>query len=493
LRDDAREAGPEEQPKRGIAMSAAEAPKSEQIQANVAAALSRLRGELGAASSPVASATPIPMPKLGAETGPAEEVPDPLHLVQLPAGPVRMPETTGAVRPFEPILNAVSAASAPSNDTDPKTEPTKPDLFGRLRADPSLATDRAAAAAIINANEEAKPDSQPDLLSGMEVPPAPPPPLGSFDAEDEDDGRGRRMRNRLLVLVALVVIGGGAAWAWISSHRAPDGPVPVIAADTTPEKVKPEDEGGMQVPNQNVQILDNMNGGQSTAEQQQTVMPPPEQPVSPPTTETTDQATAEAQPPAVSDTKPAETAPTPPAITDQAPPPVVDAPAIPSVSAPEPGQTAATATPAPVVPEPQPQTATPAPAESTPAPATTAEKPAEPAPAPAPVAETPKAAEPTQTAATPTAPAQPSVAPTAGGNARIQLAAVKSEALANDQWAKFQKAHPDLLGALTLNVQKVTVNGGTLYRIQAGPLSKAQAKDLCVKLKAQKQDCIVAK
>jgi hypothetical protein len=464
-------------------MSAAEAPKSEQIQANVAAALSRLRGELGAASSPVASATPIQMPKLGTEQ--PEPLPEPL-----PAGPVRSMDTPGTsvVRPFEPILNAMSG-SLPSNDSDPaQAEPTKPDLFGRLRADPSLTTDRAAAAAIMNANE-AKADSQPDLLSGMEVPPAPPPPLGSFEADDEVNGRGRRMRNRLLVLVALVVIAGGAAWAWISSHRAPEGPAPVIAADTTPEKVKPDDEGGMQVPNQNVQILDNMNGGQSTAEQQQNVLPPPEQPVAPPTTETTDQANAAPQAPAITDAPKPEPAPTAPAITDQSAAPSVAAPAIPSVSAPEPSQTAAA--PTPIVPEPQAQQAAPAPAAATPAPATTAEKSAEPAAAPVPAA--PKTAEPTQTAAAPTAPAEPKVAPTAGGNARIQLAAVKTEALASDQWAKFQKAHPDLLGALTLNVQKVTVNGGALYRIQAGPLTKVQAKDLCTKLKAQKQDCIVAK
>jgi hypothetical protein len=468
-------------------MSAAEAPKSEQIQANVAAALSRLRGELGAASSPVASATAIPMPKIGAEPAPIEPIPEPL-----PAGPVRTMDTTGtsAVRPFEPILNAMSG-NLPSNDSDPaRTEAPKPDLFGRLRADPSLTTDRAAAAAMINANE-AKSDSQPDLLSGMEVPPAPPPPLGSFDAEDEVNGRGRRMRNRLLVLVALVVIGGGAAWAWVSSHRAPDGPAPVITADTSPEKVKPEDEGGMQVPNQNVQILDNMNGGQATAGQQENVLPPPEQPVAPPTTETTDQANAAPQAPAITDApKPVEPAPTPPATADQSAAPSGDA-AIPSVTAPEPGQTAAA--PAPVVPEPQTQQAAPAPAEATPAPATTAEKPAEAAPAPAPVAAAPKAAEPTQTAAAPAAPAEPSVAPTAGGNARIQIAAVKSEAAAKTQWAKLQKTYPDLLGALTLNVQKVTVNGGNFYRIQAGPLSKTQAKDLCTKLKAQKQDCIVAK
>ena len=482
-------------------MSAAEAPKSEQIQANVAAALSRLRGELGAASSPVASATPIPLPKVGAEPVPPEPAPapEPVALTPLPAGPVRTPETTGAVRPFEPILNAMSAGNAaPSNDSEPaKLEGAKPDLFGRLRADPNLATDRAAAGLIIDAGE-AKPDTQPDLLSGMEVPPAPPPPLGSFEAEDEVNGRGRRMRNRLLVLLALVIIGGGAAWAWVSSHRAPDGPVPVITADTTPEKVKPEDEGGMQVPNQNVEILN----GQSTTAEQPAVLPPPEQPVAPPTTETTDQANAEPQAPAITDAPKPEPAPTPPATTDDssAAAPSVAAPSIPSVSAPEPSTTAATPTPAPVVPEPQTQQAEPAPAEPTPAeptpapaPATTAEKPAEPTPAPAPAAETPKPAEPTQTATPPAAPAKPAVAPTAGGNARIQLAAVKSEALANSQWAKLQKAYPDLLGALTLNVQKVDKNGATLYRIQAGPLSKTQAKDLCTRLKAQKQDCIVAR
>jgi len=465
-------------------MSAAEAPKSEQIQANVAAALSRLRGELGAASSPVASATPIPLPKTGAEPVPAEPlIPEPL-----PAGPVRT-ENTAAVRPFEPILNAMSAGnsnSAASNDSAPMhtegapMEAAKPDLFGRLRADPSLTTDRAAAAAMLNAGE-AKPDSQPDLLTGMEVPPAPPPPLGSFEAEDEVNGRGRRMRNRLLVLVALVVIAGGAAWAWVSSHRAPEGPVPVIAADATPEKVKPEDEGGMQVPNQNVEILN----GQSTTAEQPAVLPPPEQPVAPPTVDTSDAANAVSQAPAITDAPKPEPTPTPPATTDAAP-------AIPSVSAPEPGQTASA--PAPVVPEPQTQQAAPAPAEQTPA--ASAEKPAEPAaastakapePTPAPKAE------PTQTAAVTTAPAKPSVAPTAGGGARVQLAAVKSEALAKSEWAKLQKAHPSLLGSLTLNVETVDRNGSKLYRIQAGPLTKAQAKDLCTQLKAQKQDCLVAK
>jgi hypothetical protein len=473
-------------------MSAAEAPKSEQIQANVAAALSRLRGELGAASSPVASVTPIPMPKtppIGSTGGEPAVEPEPMILAPLPTtplpvGPLRMTDierpTTG-LRPFEPTLNAAVGSTASNDSEPPLEEAPKPDLFGRMRPEPTLSAERAAAS-------EAQSDNQPDLLSGMEVPPAPPPPLGAFAADDDEvNGRGRRMRNRLMVLLALAVIAGGAAWAWVASHRTAEGPVPVITADATPEKVKPTDEGGMQVPNQNVQILDNMNGQAAGTQQQETVLPPPEQPVAPPSTETTDQANAAPQAPAITDT-PSPTPEPAPATTDQSAAPSVAAPAIPSVTAPEPGQTAAAA---PVVPEPQPQQAAPAPpaAEPTPAPAATA-TPA----APTELAPAAPKTEPTQTAAAPTAPATPAVAPTAGGTARVQLAAVKSEALASAQWAKMQKAHPDLLGALTLNVEKVVKSdGSTLFRVQAGPLSKAQAKDLCGKLKAAKQDCLVAK
>ena len=93
-------------------------------------------------------------------------------------------------------------------------------------------------------------------------------------------GRGRRMRNRLLVLLVLVLILGGGAYAYLKSQHS-TGPVPVITADASPEKVKPADEGGMQVPNQNVQILDTMNG-QAVDQGQPQVLPAPEQPVAPP-------------------------------------------------------------------------------------------------------------------------------------------------------------------------------------------------------------------
>jgi hypothetical protein len=503
-------------------MSAAEAPKSEQIQANVAAALSRLRGELGASSSPVAGTVQKAVPKSPTEPGEPS-------LGPLPAGPVRLSEpgrSGNVIRPFEPPVTASNPtqaaaptptqtpmpapAAAPAVAASPSVEPApKPELTAEPVALPGLFARREPVLSANPADKAAAPltidhDPQPDLLSGVEVPPAPPPPLAALESEDEVAGRGRRMRNRLLVLVVLIAILGGGAYAYLKSQHA-TGPVPVITADTSPEKVKPADEGGMQVPNQNVQILDTMNG-QSGDQSQAQVLPAPEQPVAPPAAN--DAATAEA--PAATPA-PAPANDNAPVVTDQ-PVPTVPAPPVPTSSTPAPAVSDLTQTQEaqPQAQEPQaqpqaqsqPQAAEPQPAAETPKPAETQQAATQPAaPAPAKTTEAPAASQPaaqapaptkTQTAAAPAA--APTVQPAVGGNARIQLAAVKSEALAKQQWAKFQKAHPDLLGALTLSIQEVTVNGADYYRIQAGPLSdKAAAKDLCSKLKAQKQDCLVAK
>jgi hypothetical protein len=493
-------------------MSAAEAPKSEQIQANVAAALSRLRGELGASSSPVAgtvqraavpkSPTDLSEPTLG----------------PLPAGPVRLaePERIGnVIRPFEPHLAAAAnpapvapdipmpsmpmAAARPAPAPEVVAEPIPmPGLFARR--EPTLGgaslNDKASEKLTIDA------EPQPDLLAGMEVPPAPPPPLSALESEDEVAGRGRRMRNRLLVALVVVLVLGGGAYAYLKSQHS-TGPVPVITADSSPEKVKPADEGGMQVPNQNVQILDTMNG-QTSAQDQAQVLPAPEQPVAPPAANdatNTDTSSAAETPAPANDNAPV--------VTDQ-PVPSVPAPAIPTASTPAPAVSELSPTAEPQE-SAQAQSTQPQAAEQSQPAAETSKSaqaqqaaPAPQAAAPAKTAEAPKAAEPvapavtpnpakTQTAAAPAA-ATPTVQPAVGGSARVQLAAVKSEALAKAQWAKFQKAHPELLGALALSIQKITVSGADYYRIQAGPLSdKNAAKNLCAKLKAQKQDCIVAK
>jgi hypothetical protein len=394
-------------------------------------------------------------PSLGALSAASMRNVEPMRIAE----DARIP---GAIRPFEPTLGA--ALDSPSFDTPafdspaPENKASAPaqkpllDMFGARRAEPATNTE------------------QPDLLAGMEVPPAPPPPLSALSDDSEYDAGRRKRRNRMMAMVAVLVILVGAGWIYLR-NKPMEGPPPVITADTTPEKVKPADEGGMQVPNQDVQILDNMASGQSNAgdENKATVMPAPEQPIAPPAAELSEPAGAAPTAPTVT-----ETAPTPPpapatdtATTENAAPSVA-APAIPAVTAPEPG---AAAPPAPIA-----QSAAPEPAPAAPA-ETAVTKPAD-----------------TQTAAAPANPpaATPTVLP--AGSVKVQLAAVKSESAAKAQWAKLQKSYPALLGALSLNIEKTVKNGTDYYRIQAGPLNdKAKAKQLCAQLAAQNQACIVAK
>jgi hypothetical protein len=61
------------------------------------------------------------------------------------------------------------------------------------------------------------------------------------------------------------------------------------------------------------------------------------------------------------------------------------------------------------------------------------------------------------------------------------------------EWVALQKAHPDLLGSLSLTIERVDKGAsGIFYRLQAGPLAdKAAAKQLCTSLKHKGQDCLV--
>ena len=57
-----------------------------------------------------------------------------------------------------------------------------------------------------------------------------------------------------------------------------------------------------------------------------------------------------------------------------------------------------------------------------------------------------------------------------------------------------QKLHPDVLGALSLHVERFEKSASEVfYRIQAGPIQdKAAAKEICAQLKQKNQACIVA-
>src|SRR5689334_15379435 len=152
-----------------------EPPRPDQIQANVAAALSRLRGEL-APTPPVGATGPVP-------AAPGEPAAEP----QLDVGP-----TLSAP---DPSMALGTANPAPAGD--PLDTP-----FARMTG--------------------LKLSEQPDLLTGIGTP----PPLADIaDAEAEAAHRRRRFRNRLIAGGVLVLALAGF-WYWTSGSDGGNEPVP---------------------------------------------------------------------------------------------------------------------------------------------------------------------------------------------------------------------------------------------------------------------------
>jgi len=108
-------------------------------------------------------------------------------------------------------------------------------------------------------------------------------------------------RSRLRRLLPLVVIGVsvGAFGAMLLHYRAAPPPLgstvalPLVQADPRPTKVKPEEPGGLQVPNQDKEVYERL--AQSGEPTQERLMQPPERPVErPPAPEPAAQAPAAA-------------------------------------------------------------------------------------------------------------------------------------------------------------------------------------------------------
>lgn len=348
-------------------------------------------------------------------------------------------------------------------------EPTATASAGRRPVLP----ERAAPTGVIGSGGDSRERVRPSVAgSGVDDPddswldqPARPNPGGRRYAdlpenevvwEDDSERRGLLLPFGIAAM-ALLIFGGILWWVYSSGGDEAGGPLPVIVAEDGPIKVKPAEEGGLEVPDQDKLIYDNLaEHGEETAKVEQ-ILPGPEEPVTPPPLATT---------PGVAEPAPLS------AIEEGAP----DAPvgAAPFSSAPEPAPPAAS-TAAPEAPAAVEQAATPPPSAE-PGATTPAQE------AAAPAAETPEPA-----------PVAPS--PAAGGGWKIQLAAVKSDTGARQEWSRMQKAHSDLLGDMRLTVQRADLGDkGIFFRIQAGPLpDRTTAEDVCAELKAAKQACLVVK
>lgn len=91
-----------------------------------------------------------------------------------------------------------------------------------------------------------------------------------------------------------------------------------------------------------------------------------------------------------------------------------------------------------------------------------------------------------------TKPAAGAGAVAATGNKMVQLGAVRSEADAKAEWQRLAKKYPSQLGSLTFSVQKADLGAkGVFWRVRGGPVSSDVGADICGKLKASGQSCIV--
>ena len=100
------------------------------------------------------------------------------------------------------------------------------------------------------------------------------------DRLDEFAAPRRRWPTAVLTGAVMAVFAGGL---WFFSHQGghqptvpgPGGDVPLIRADNQPMKVKPDNPGGMPVPDQNVSVYD----PKPAAAHVEKLLPPPEQPM----------------------------------------------------------------------------------------------------------------------------------------------------------------------------------------------------------------------
>ena len=278
-------------------------------------------------------------------------------------------------------------------------------------------------------------------------------PLRDYDEREEgfelvgeerdydEERRERRFPKVLLSVLAMAVFAGGLWFAYHEGARhAGAGPggdgIPLIRADRSPDKVKPDDPGGMKIPNQNASIFSEKPGVPNI----ERLLPPAEKPLPRP------EPTAVAAPSSAPLRATAPHLAAPRAAAQQAalpPPPAIAAPAAPRNEA-------------------------------------KTERHNEPR------RNEPPAAGPTERQETYAA---------LGGKVQVRLGSLRSPEAARAEWHRLQHETPDLLSRLhAVAVRTDLGDKGIYYRIEAGPFSDAAAAErLCSALKQRNFGCLLAR
>jgi len=272
------------------------------------------------------------------------------------------------------------------------------------------------------------------------------------------DRPGSRLRLAALglVVVAVLAVVGWVGASLLNRGAQVGGEVPLIAADPTPVKQRPEEPGGDTVPNQGMLVYGTINP-EPEAEVVERLLPPPEEPEPLPV-----------EPAGV--TPPAETVEPGEGVASGEATGDVAGAGEPAAATSDAGEEDGIASlleesqaemPAEAVPETE-GAATAAVQDEVPVPAAAPEPP----------------------------PAQ------AAGGWRVQIAAFKERAQAEAEWGRLAQRQADLLGGLPFAIEDVDLGSdkGIYHRLQVGAFAeRGEADALCAQLKTRKVDCLVIK
>lgn len=96
------------------------------------------------------------------------------------------------------------------------------------------------------------------------------------------DETGGSKAAKLFVSVTVIAAIAGAAWYFLGAEKLNQDNIPIVRADTSLTKEKPNEPGGMSVPNRDKTIYELLDGN-NTEPKLERLLPPPEQPLEKPT------------------------------------------------------------------------------------------------------------------------------------------------------------------------------------------------------------------
>lgn len=275
-------------------------------------------------------------------------------------------------------------------------------------------------------------------------------------AEPASGGRWR-LAAGFALLVALMVL---AVVAWFVFQDDGDGRVaqdgqsaPIVRAPDGPDRERPEDPGGVEIPDRDKQVYDTFKpADERTGEAVERLLPAAEAPLAEPEPAPKPDAAEEAPAAAAAD----DGGDLDTVVVEDRAEHVIDEGAADAPAADEDGS----------APAPPPARPAGVRAEAEAAPA------AKPAPAPEKAA-APKPAE---------------------GPWQVQLAALRAEADAMATWKRISGKHAKLLDGMQPAVTRADTSNGVFYRLRVGGFaSRGEADAFCARLKAAGQDCIAAR